>query len=93
VDLSATMTEDGGTLYLHLVNRHETETAELKVSFRGFKPKKGSAQCVAGESPNDRNTFDAPNKVRIEKALVKVEKGECVVDLKPHSVTVAKLQT
>jgi len=92
VDLSATMTEDGKTLYLHLVNRHETETAELKVSFRGFKPKNGSAQCIAGESPNDRNTFDAPDKVRIEKALVKVEKGECVVDLKPHSVTVAKLQ-
>jgi len=74
------------------VNRHETEPAELKVSFRGFKPKNGSAQCVAGGSPEDRNTFDAPDKVETEKASAKVEKGEVVVDLKPHSVTVAKIQ-
>jgi alpha-N-arabinofuranosidase len=92
VDLSATMAEDGKTLYLHVVNRHETEPAELRVSFRGFKPKNGSAQCVAGESPHDRNTFDMPNKVKIEKDLVKVEKGECLVGLKPHSVTIVKLQ-
>ena len=92
VDLSATATEDGKTLYLHIVNRHETEPAELKVSFRGFKPKNGSAQCVAGGSPEDRNTFDAPDKVETEKASAKVEKGEVVVDLKPHSVTVAKIQ-
>jgi alpha-N-arabinofuranosidase len=92
VDLSATMTEDGKTLYLHLVNRHESEPAELKVSLRGFKPKKGSAQYVAGESPEDRNTFDKPDCVRIEEVLVKVEKGEVVVELSPHSVTVVKLQ-
>jgi alpha-N-arabinofuranosidase len=93
VDLSATMTEVGKTLYLHIVNRHEVEPAELRVSFRGFKPKMGSAQFVAGESPDDRNTFDNPNKVRIEKASVKVEKGECVVELNPHSVSIVKIQT
>jgi len=92
VDLSATITEDSNALYLHAVNRHETEQAELRVSFRGFRPKKGSAQCIAGESPNDRNTFDAPDKVKIEKASVKVEKGEVIADLKPHSVTAVKLQ-
>jgi alpha-N-arabinofuranosidase len=93
MDLSATMTEDGKTLYLHIVNRHESELAELKVSFRGFKPKTGSAQCVTGESSKDRNTFDTPDKVKIEKASVKVEKGEGVVELSPHSVTIVKLQT
>jgi alpha-N-arabinofuranosidase len=92
VDLSATITEDRKTLYLHVVNRHETESMELKMSFRGFKPKKGSSQHVAGESPNDRNTFDNPNKVRIEKTSVKVEKGECAVELNPHSVTIVKIQ-
>ncbi len=92
VDLSATIAEDGNVLYLHMVNRHEKEQAELRTSFRGFKPKNGSAQCVAGESPNDLNTFDVPNKVKIEKASVKVEKGECVVNLKPHSITAVKLQ-
>jgi len=92
VDLSATITEDRKTLYLHVVNKHETESMELKMSFRGFKPKKGSAQQVAGDSPNDRNTFDNPNKVKIEKASVKVEKGECVVELNPHSITIVKIQ-
>jgi alpha-N-arabinofuranosidase len=92
VDLSATITEDRKTVYLHVVNRHETESMELKMSLKGFKPKKGSAQQVAGESPNDQNTFDNPNKVKIEKASVKVEKGECVVELNPHSVTIVKMQ-
>jgi alpha-N-arabinofuranosidase len=92
VDLSATMTEDRKTLYLHLVNRHESELTELRVFFRSLKPKKGSAQCVTGESLKDRNTFDTPDKVKIEKTSVKVEKGECVVKLSPHSVTVVKLQ-
>ncbi|MEM3014078.1 MAG: alpha-L-arabinofuranosidase C-terminal domain-containing protein [Candidatus Bathyarchaeia archaeon] len=92
VDVSATISEDKKTVYLHVVNRHETEPADLSVFFRGFKPKSGSAQCVAGESPSDKNTFEEPNRVKIEKAQVKVEKGECVVSLKPHSVTVAKLQ-
>jgi len=92
VDLSATITEDGNVLFLHIVNRHETETAKLKVSFRGFKPKKGSAQSVSGESPEDRNTFDSPNKVEIGESSVKVEKGEAAIELYPHSVTAIKLQ-
>jgi alpha-N-arabinofuranosidase len=92
VDLSATITEDSNVLYLHIVNRHEKESAELKVSFRGFKPKKGSAQSVSGESPEDRNTFYSPNKVGIEESSVKVEKSEAVIELNPHSVTAIKLQ-
>jgi alpha-N-arabinofuranosidase len=92
VDLSTTMTEDSNVLYLHIVNRHEKESAELKVSFRGFKPKKGSAQSVSGESPEDRNTFDSPNKVEIGESLVKVEKSEAIIELNPHSVTAIKLQ-
>jgi alpha-N-arabinofuranosidase len=92
VDLSTTMTEDKKNVYLHLVNKHESEHAEFKASFRGFKPKKGSAQYVAGESPEDRNTFDKPDCVRIEEVSVKVEKGEVVVELSPHSVTAVKLQ-
>ena len=91
IDLSATRTKDGKTVYLYAVNRHENEAAELQVFFRGFKPKTASQQQVSGESPEDRNTFDEPNKVRIEEATPRIDKEKLVVTLKPHSVNVLKL--
>ena len=92
IDLSATLTEDGKTLYLYAVNRHEEETAELNVSFRGFKPRKASQQYIAGRTTEDRNTLDNPDNVRIQKAHPKIEKEEVLLTLLPHSVNVAKVQ-
>lgn len=86
VDLSATIADDGKPLYLHAVNRHESEMADLRVSFRGFKPRKASQLYVAGRSVDDRNMLDEPDNVGIEEASPKVDKCEVVLALKPHSV-------
>jgi len=91
VDLSATFAEKSDTLYLHVVNRHESETADLRVAFRGFKPRKGVQLYVAGESIEDRNTLNEANRVRIEEATVKIEKGEVLASLGPHSINVIKI--
>ena len=91
VDLSATLTEDGKTLYLYAINRHEDETAELKVIFRSFKPKNASQQYIAGRTVEDRNTLDNPCNVRIEEAHPNIEGDAIDVTLNPHSVNVAKV--
>ncbi len=88
VDVSATIAENGKILYLYAVNRHESEPADLAVSFRGFKPKEATQQYVAGESVEDRNTLGKPDKVRIEKAHPKTDGKEVFLALRPHSVNV-----
>jgi len=70
------------------VNRHETDIADLTAHFRGFKPRKASQLYVAGRSVDDRNTLDEPDNVGIEEASPKVDKGEVVLALEPHSVNV-----
>jgi len=92
-DLSATFAEKSDTLYLHAVNRHESEAADLRVAFRGFKARKASQLYVAGESIEEKNTLDEPDKVRIEEAHVKIEKGEVLASLSPHSVNIIKVST
>ena len=84
-------TEDKKTLYLHIVNRHETEASEMEVSFRKFTAKKAFHQYVAGETVEDRNTLDKPENVKIEKANVEMDKGKLLLDLPAHSVNVIKI--
>jgi len=91
VDLSATFTEQNDTIYLHAVNRDENEAADFRVAFRGFKAMKASQLYVAGESIEEKNTLDEPNKVRIEEARAKIEKGEVLASLSPHSVNIIKV--
>jgi len=91
IDLSATITEDRKTVYLHIVNRHETESSEMEVSFRMFKAKKASHKYVAGKTVEDRNTLDNPENVKLEKANVEVKNGKLLLDLPAHSVNLIKI--
>ncbi len=92
LDVSATVEEGGGTLYVHAVNRHEKEDANLKVKFRGFKPKVAYNTYVAGESLEDRNTLDEPDVVGIEGGAVKLYDDGAEITLKPHSVNIIKFR-
>jgi len=91
IDLSATLTEDGKTVYLHIVNRHEKEDSEMEISFRGFKPKKGSQLYVAGENIQDRNTPEDPGKVGIEEAQIEATEESILLDLPAHSVNIIRV--
>ncbi|MFQ6094678.1 MAG: alpha-N-arabinofuranosidase [Candidatus Bathyarchaeia archaeon] len=92
LDLSATLSDDGGTLHLHVVNRHESEPAELKVAFRGFRPRAASHIYLSGESLEDRNTFEEPEKVKIERQEARIMGEEATLTIKPHSVNVISLK-
>jgi len=91
IDLSATITEDGKTIYLHIINRHETEASEMEVSFRRFTPKKASQQYVAGETVEDRNTLDDPENVEIQKTSVEINGEKVLLNLPAHSVNLVKI--
>jgi len=91
IDLSATITEDRRTVYLHIVNRHETESSEMEVSFRMFTAKKASHKYVAGKTVEDRNTLDNPENVKIEKADVEIKNGKLLLELPAHSVNLIKV--
>jgi len=91
VDASATLSKDGETIYLYVLNRSEVDSVELQVDFKGFTPKSGLQQYVAGESADDRNTLEDPDRVGIEQASVEAIDGKVNLVLKPHSVSVVRL--
>ena len=91
VDVSATFSEDGKTLYLYALNRSDEEGVELQVVFKGFNPRSGVQQFIAGESAEDRNTLENPDRIRIEESRVKTVRSELSIELKPHSVNVVRL--
>ena len=91
IDLSATITEDKKTVYLHIVNRHEMEASEMEVSFRKITPKKAFHKYVAGKTIEDRNTLDNPENVRIEKTSVEIKGEKVLLNLPPHSVNIIKI--
>jgi len=92
IDISAIIKEDGKTLYLYVVNRHEMEYAYIQTTFKDFKPSRACMETIAGERVEDKNTFENPNAVRIEEGGVKIENGKVNLELKPHSVNVVKIQ-
>ncbi|MEM2849265.1 MAG: alpha-L-arabinofuranosidase C-terminal domain-containing protein [Candidatus Bathyarchaeia archaeon] len=92
IDTSAMITEGRRTLYLYVVNRHETEYAYVQTAFKGFKPSEGSVKTIAGESIEDRNTFENPHAIGVEEGNVKIENTKVDLKLKPHSVNLVKLQ-
>ncbi|MEM3658122.1 MAG: alpha-L-arabinofuranosidase C-terminal domain-containing protein [Candidatus Hadarchaeum sp.] len=91
VDISAMLSEDSKTLYIYALNRDEEDSVELQIVLKGFNPKSGMQQFISGESVDDKNTFEDPDRVKIEEARIQVTEGEVRVDLKPHSVNVIRL--
>lgn len=91
MDASATVSKDGETVYLYVLNRSWDDGVELQVDFKGFTPKSGVQQFIAGESAEDMNTLEEPDRVRIEQARVEAADGKINIVLKPHSVNVVRL--
>ncbi|WP_449462162.1 alpha-L-arabinofuranosidase C-terminal domain-containing protein [Tardisphaera miroshnichenkoae] len=83
VDASATAS--GPVVYVHAVNKNKEEPIELAIHLnREFAS--ATHLTVSGESENDRNSFEEPNKVMVEEEKdVKVEGQIARVTLRPHS--------
>ncbi|MGC8670275.1 MAG: alpha-N-arabinofuranosidase [Thermoprotei archaeon] len=89
VDASAT--ESGSTIYLHVVNKNKDEPLELTVHLNR-ENNSATHLVVSGESENDRNDFDEPNRVKVEDVKdMRLENQTARVTLRPHSANVIML--
>jgi alpha-N-arabinofuranosidase len=70
----ATMSEDGGTVYVKCVNPGDSDV-EVSLELSSKRPAAASMELVAPGSLGARNTLERPNKVRVEPALVRIGSG------------------
>lgn len=90
LDVIATLSEDGKTLYLKGVNS-TGQAKDLAVTIAdGFKPAQASMLLVAGQL-DDRNTLDEPNKLAPRPGEVKLD-GQVVRFILPaHSAGAVRI--
>ncbi len=92
LDASATLSEDGKTLFVSLVNRHPESSVTVQLDLGDFRPKAPVlARSLQSENFADANTFEHPNKVVPREEVLLVEEA-CRLTLLPHSVTVLHFQ-
>jgi alpha-N-arabinofuranosidase len=92
LDASATLSEDGRTLYLAVINLHDSEAIPAKIAIQDWAPQStGRLIWLDAEHYMTENTFEHPERIRIrEKALE--EAGRSFVYRFPaHSVTILEL--
>ena len=70
-------------VYLFAVNRHPDEEAEIAIHIKSFTPTAVHHKYIAGTSIDDKNTFEEPNKVKIEEKNYQFSE---TIKLPPHSV-------
>jgi len=91
LDVSATSDEDATTLYLSVVNRHESETIEVPIVIAG-----GSVEFLRGWEVNGpdvraENTFEHPNLVRTRPIKADLARGTYAFPAHSHTVLELKL--
>ncbi|MCS7104101.1 MAG: hypothetical protein NZ954_00860 [Thermofilaceae archaeon] len=86
IDSSAVFTN--GRLYLFLVNKHPEEKVETEIFIRGFEPSSLNHKWISGESIEDMNTFDEPNRVKLGE---RDQSFKRLIELPPHSVNLLTL--
>jgi alpha-L-arabinofuranosidase len=92
LNLTATKSENGGTIYIKAVNPTEEATSvTLKLGNRTIA--KATFKVVAPGDLRTRNTLDDPDKVRPENGTVKVANGSISFDMPAYSAGVVTINT
>lgn len=92
VDASATLSEDGKTLYLALINRHPESDLTVQLNIQNFTPKPTVQMWrLWSEHFLDTNTFDEPEKVKPTEQMVPLS-DVLTLKLPRHSVMVLRLE-
>lgn len=88
LDVSATTDEGAGKLSLAVVNRHPTSDISANIAVDGFNvPATGDLFEINGPSLDAANTFDAPNKVRIQESRISGLSSKFSRTFPAHSVS------
>ncbi|MEW5977368.1 MAG: alpha-L-arabinofuranosidase C-terminal domain-containing protein [Acidobacteriota bacterium] len=92
LDAAATLSGDGKTLYLHLINLHPDESLATQVEIQGHEvAPQGVAWQIAPEDFLSRNDFGI-SRVVIRRKEVQNAGASFVYQLPPHSVTTLEAQ-
>lgn len=90
--IDAAASVDEGHVYLHVVNRHLKKALTASIKMGGLNVKKdASVFSVSADSVEERNTFDEPEKVKIQSHAV-INAGQSFPYTFPaHSVTIIEM--
>lgn len=92
VDTSVTLSEDGKTLYIALINRHPESDLTVQLNIQNFTPKPTVQMWMLwSEHFLDTNAFDEPEKVKPTEQIVPLSDA-LTLKLPRHSVTVLRLE-
>jgi len=92
LDASATMSEDGKTLFLGMINMHDSQTIETEISLAGWEPESnGKIICLDGEHYMTENTFEEPENITIKEKTLEGMNSLMIHSFPPHSVTILEL--
>jgi alpha-N-arabinofuranosidase len=92
LDASCTLSEDGSTLYMGIINRHDREDIKTEIAIEGWIPRpKGKRIWLDGGNYLTENTFDQPGNITIKEEALGDIKPTFTHTFPPHSVTVLEL--
>ena len=92
VDAIATLDPDTRKLYLSLVNHHPSDAAEVRILLRGAQARASlTGHVITGDRPDQINSFDAPDAVRLVSRPVPTPKGDLTWEAPPHSASVLEI--
>lgn len=92
IDISATLSEDGKTMFVAAINRHPEMDAKLHIAIDGFKPTQNVwLEMMTSASFNDANKFDAPDVVKPRREWMPLNEA-CQLTLPRHSIAILRFE-
>jgi alpha-L-arabinofuranosidase len=93
LDASATISEDGNTVYVAVANLHINESikTQLLLDKLDFSPEAKLFELY-DEDYMAENTFQCPDKITIKESLLTNISNPFTYNFKPHSVTVMEFR-
>ena len=93
LDVAASYDPSGKRLFVHVVNCHPGEDAEVTVTVSGLKPRgQAKAHVMNGPEPWAKNTFADHHVVRIDEMVAGAAAGEFTVRLPKHSASSVEVE-
>ena len=92
LDASASVSEDGGTLYVATVNRHRDRDVECRLTLDGFAPQPGTTVFeLNGPDPMAHAEIGQPDRVKIEERTLQDIGPDFRYVFPAHSVTIIEM--
>jgi alpha-L-arabinofuranosidase len=92
LDSSATLNEYRNTLFLAVINLHDSETITAEVSIERWESKsEGKVFWLDADHYMAENTFEKPRNVAIKERVLEGAKARMNYDFPAHSVTILEL--